>query len=306
MKYKSIFGLLAALTATLLLSINSVSQAKDVELSLDSLITVQPILESYLKARQKQTKELAVKYGKVLDSHLNKEADAGFLKVATAFKGEKESLADLEQGIDQELKDPVLAVQKGIDLPELGSGTPEALVSLRKIWTTEMQKIRAKLDRGLQQSLKKLETDWTKARDFKNAQEVLALRESLLSNSPVAVVNVADSKRAPTTKEPAKKSKSAMRRDLEKKLVGTKWKDSGGWIYQFEKRGQASVTKPGNAAAQNWKWEVEEPGKVRFIYSSANSIVFIFGEEGEDVIKEWYGGDGGKELLSTSEVEEVK
>jgi len=99
-----------------------------------------------------------------------------------------------------------------------------------------------------------------------------------------------------------KKSKSAMRKDLEKKLVGTKWKDPNGFIYQFEKRGKALMTMPGKPT-QTWKWEVEEPGKVRFIYSSANSIVFIYGEEGEDVIKEWYAGD---KLLNTMTVEEVK
>ncbi len=100
-----------------------------------------------------------------------------------------------------------------------------------------------------------------------------------------------------------KKSKSAMRKDFEKKLVGRKWKDPNGFIYQLEKRGKALMTVPGKPA-QIWKWEVTEPGKVKFIYSSANSVVFIFGEEGEDVIKEWYDGSG--KLLNTMTVEEVK
>ncbi|MFK5924241.1 MAG: hypothetical protein QM496_18850 [Verrucomicrobiota bacterium] len=46
----------------------------------------------------------------------------------------------------------------------------------------------------------------------------------------------------------AEKSKSAMRKELEKKLIGTIWKDVGGVIYVFEKRGRLKATLPGQAA----------------------------------------------------------
>ena len=151
---------------------------------LGALIEVKPRLIAYLKVRQTQTLELAAKYGKVIEARLNKAADAGDLKTAEAFQEEKERLGELGDIFVEELKDPVMTVKKGATLPELGADVPEALVGLRKIWTVELQKIRIKLDGDLQKSLKKVETDFTKAGDFKNAKQVLLYRESLLSSSP--------------------------------------------------------------------------------------------------------------------------
>ena len=162
-------------------------------------IEVKPRLVAYLKVRQTQILELAAKYGKVIGARLKKAVDAGDLKTAEAFQGEKEELAALNKVFAEELKDPVTAAKKGGTLPALGAGVPEALVGLRKIWTTELQKIRIKLDGELQRSLKKLEADWTKARDFKNAKAVLIFRESLLSSSPVVAVTSTDSKATPAT-----------------------------------------------------------------------------------------------------------
>ena len=254
MKCISMFGMLAALAATLVLSNKSLSQEKGAgysALSLDVLIKVKPRVDSYIKIRQSQTKELALKYGKVIEARLNKAADAGDLKTAEAFQGEKEDLVAMGKAFAEELKDPVTAARKGAALPELGAGTPESLVTLRKIWTTELLKIRVKLDGELQQSLKKLEIDWTKARDFKNAKEVLTYRESLPSDSSFAVV--ADSKEAPTTKEPAKKSKDPLKRK------DTRWKwGSGGYI---------TLKRNGDAIHDRWrggvgKWERNEDGSL--------------------------------------------
>ncbi len=156
------------------------------EFSLAVKLEVQPLLLAYLKARQAQTKELASKYARVLEARLAKAADAGDLNTAAAFQGEKKKLDGLGKVFAGELENPALAARAGAALPDLEAGTPGGLVALRQIWTNEWLKIRAKLDRELQQSLKKLETDLTKARDFEHAKEILAYRESLLSNSPAA------------------------------------------------------------------------------------------------------------------------
>lgn len=196
MKRMMKFGMLAVLaTAGIERGEAASEEGKPKDFPLAVSLEVKPRLIAYLKVRQTQTKELASKYGKVIDAQLNKAADAGDLKTAAAFQGERERLDALDKAFAKELEDPVSGAREGATLSELDTSAPEALVALRKIWTTERQKIRAKLDEELQQSLKKLETDLTKARDFKNAKEILAYRESLLSSSPVSTATAKDAEK---------------------------------------------------------------------------------------------------------------
>lgn len=157
---------------------------------MEVLIDMTPRLEAYLKFRRDKVDELAAKYGKALESLLGKAADAGDLKTADSFQSEKKRLEALKASWASKPKDPVAAVRENVQLPELAKGTPDALVSLRKIWYSEWGKISAKLDGALQQSLKTLETDLTKQRKLENAKTVMAFREALLTNRPKSVAVV--------------------------------------------------------------------------------------------------------------------
>src|SRR5690606_3665077 len=67
------------------------------------------------------------------------------------------------------------------DLPGLAEDAPEELASLRQVWESEREKIRADLDDKLAQSLQALEGDLTRERRLEEAQAVLVYREALAS-----------------------------------------------------------------------------------------------------------------------------
>ncbi len=152
---------------------------------LANLPGLQTRLNGYLKARRTQLAELATKYGRTLDSRLNQAADAGDLKVTTAFDEEKLRVATLVASLAAPATDPRAAVSHSPALPELPEGSPETLVILRETWTNESRKLLAALDAALQQSLQALEVELTKARDLEKARAVLAYRESLASETSV-------------------------------------------------------------------------------------------------------------------------
>ncbi len=158
------------------------------EISLAVLVDLKPRLDAYLKLRNEQLSALAAKYGRVLDSQLNKAADAGDLKTVEAFRGEKSRLQTLGKTLQAMPNDSVAAVSAGADLPDLVADSPAALSSLRKIWVSEQAKVMLKVDALLQKSLKSLETNLTKKRDFDNAKVILTYRESLASANPTPVV----------------------------------------------------------------------------------------------------------------------
>lgn len=146
-----------------------------------------PRLNRYLAARQSAVDGLATSYTRALDGKLNAAADAGDLKLATAFEAEKQSIAELRKSLSAPPASPVSALTDTTTVPELPGSAPEGLVSLRETWTRERAKIETTLDSQLQQSLKILEQNLTKARDFSHAQQVLALRESL-SETPAPIL----------------------------------------------------------------------------------------------------------------------
>ncbi|MFK5922224.1 MAG: SUMF1/EgtB/PvdO family nonheme iron enzyme [Verrucomicrobiota bacterium] len=157
------------------------------EIHLAVLVDLKPRLDAYLKLRNEQLGALAAKYGRVLDSQLNKAADAGDLKTVEAFRGEKDRLQMLGETLQAVPKDSVGAVSTGADLPDLAAGSPAALSNLRKIWISEQVKVMQKVDVLLQKSLKSLEANLTKKRDFDNAKVILTYRESLASANPTPV-----------------------------------------------------------------------------------------------------------------------
>jgi serine/threonine protein kinase/formylglycine-generating enzyme required for sulfatase activity len=146
-------------------------------------------LDGYLAARTKQIGELAIKYRGGLQTRLDQAANAGDLKLATAFQAETARVEALQKAIATPPADALTAATDTAitALPALPEGSPEPLVALRQTWTTESDKIRTALDAALQQSLQALETELTKAREFENAQALVAYREAL-SPSKTAVV----------------------------------------------------------------------------------------------------------------------
>jgi formylglycine-generating enzyme required for sulfatase activity/serine/threonine protein kinase len=156
-------------------------------------------LDGYLAARTKQIGELAAKYRGGLQTRLDQAANAGDLKLATAFQAETARVEALQKAIATPPADALTAATDtaSIALPALPEGSPEPLVALRQTWTTESDKIRTTLDAALRQSLQALEAELTKAREFENAQAVVAYREAL-SPSNTSVVPQPSSARPPT------------------------------------------------------------------------------------------------------------
>jgi len=158
-------------------------------------------LNRYLAARRTKVDGLANSYHRALNGKLDQAADDGDLKLATAFEQERKRVADLRQAMKAKAPSPVPALTESTTLPDLPDATPAGLVTLRKTWTTERAKIETTLDRQLQQSLKILEQNLTRARDFENAKTVLALRESLIepaqTSPPATQVAAVEEKKAP-------------------------------------------------------------------------------------------------------------
>ena len=167
-------------------------------------------LDGYLKAQSTQVGSLATKYLKGLDTQLNQAADAGDLKLVKVFREEKIEVQKLQKALAKHPADPVAAVQEKATLPPLPENAPTGLTALRKIWTAERKKIRGTLDSQLQQSLKSLEGQLTKARDFENAEKVLAYRESFGAVTPAVAATPKPSKKpAPSSGNTAMSIKSA-------------------------------------------------------------------------------------------------
>ncbi|MEX2577525.1 MAG: SUMF1/EgtB/PvdO family nonheme iron enzyme [Verrucomicrobiales bacterium] len=133
--------------------------------------------------------KLVTDYLRALETQLNRAADAGDLTLAKAWREEKSRGETLRQALDAEPEDAVavlLAARERATLSALPEGVPEASKTLRATWTVEREKIRVDLDGKLQTSLKALEAELTKARDFEKADVVLAYRESLATAAPSA------------------------------------------------------------------------------------------------------------------------
>ena len=171
---------------------------------LEVLLTV----DAFLKVRRKQMNELALKYGRELETRFNKAADAGDLEVVEAFQAEKKNFAVLKKTLATGREDA--------SLPDLDADVSETVVRLRKVWITEKQKIHDKMDEEIQQYLKKLESDLTKTRDFKKAKIILVYRKALLSGLTGAMPENEDSKNTPPVSKRTEEEINSL-------LIGPKW-----------------------------------------------------------------------------------
>ena len=168
-------------------------------------------LDGYLTARRTAIEELAASYLRGLDGRMNHAADAGDLKLTKAYRGEKALVEELQKELKEKIANPVEAVGQGATLPPLAADAPDELGILRKIWTTERQKIRTDLDGKLQVSLRTLESDLTKARKLEQAELVLAYREGLDGKPQATVASAPEpAKPAPATPDPASATNTAM------------------------------------------------------------------------------------------------
>ena len=136
-------------------------------------------LNRYLGARREMVEGLAQSYRRAIDSQLNQAADSGNLNLAKTFQQEKSEVEALQKSLSSPSNIAVLEVAKGATLSPLADGASAELADLRKVWTTQRQKIRVSLDEKLLLSLRDLESGLTKARDFENAEKVLQYRKSL-------------------------------------------------------------------------------------------------------------------------------
>ena len=137
-------------------------------------------LKTYLKLRREAVDKLAKQYLRGVDNRLQRAANGGNLRLANAYRQEKQSIATLQEKLANPPSENLLAtVEETVLLPPLNEKTPQGLAGLRKTWNTERQKIRKDLDGKLEQSLMALEADLTRRRDFEKANALLAWRESL-------------------------------------------------------------------------------------------------------------------------------
>ncbi|MDF1658979.1 MAG: protein kinase [Verrucomicrobiales bacterium] len=164
---------------------------------------LQARLDWYLKTQSTKVGNLATSYLGGLNSRLERAADAGDLPLVEAFRGEQEKIGNLQEELASHPADLIAGVTQKVTLPSLDEETPGELVELRQIWTGERQKIRESLDLDLQQSLKALESQLTRDRDFDNAKKVSTYRESLAeavgSDSATTTVEVASAPASPSS-----------------------------------------------------------------------------------------------------------
>lgn len=137
------------------------------------------LLNRYLQARSEKVTVLAQSYDRAIEGQLNKAASSGNLDLAKAFQEEKGAVEALRESLTNSSDDEVKQVAQEATLSPLAEATPSELADLRKVWDVERQKIREPLDEALLRTLKNLESELTKTRDFPNAEAVAKYRESL-------------------------------------------------------------------------------------------------------------------------------
>lgn len=171
----------------------AVKELVPVDSSIANIPEVKMWLERYVGEQRESVGELAKRYENGLNSRQNKAADAGKLELVNSFREEKKRLSGLVEGLTAEAEDLAQMVRKGVTLSDLPEGTPQILIELRQNWHLERKKIQSPLDDAMQQSLRKVESKLTKARDFDNAERIQVYRKSL-----PGIDNVIHSENVPT------------------------------------------------------------------------------------------------------------
>lgn len=155
-------------------------------------------LSGYFQAHRSGIGTLAASYLRGLDGRLNQAADSGDLPLVKAYRAEKKAVEALRESYAESPTDLIAAVEGNSSLPALPANAPKGLQSLRTTWTQEQQKIRDDLDGKLALSLTALVTELTKAREFDQAESIMAFRESLADeNEPDPPMKVASTEAAP-------------------------------------------------------------------------------------------------------------
>ncbi|MEZ5385057.1 MAG: SUMF1/EgtB/PvdO family nonheme iron enzyme [Prosthecobacter sp.] len=182
-------------------------------------------LESYLKLRQTLVETLANQYLRGLDMRLNKAAADGNLSLVNSFNAEKDRVMALLGSLKRSSSDLIKSVAEVMTLPPLDADAPEGLVALRTTWTGERRKIRDDLNQKLEQSLKFLESDLTKKRQFVTANALLAWRQSLSlgKGEDVATPVVAQSPGTPKEVQPIRELEAATRSEPFVNSLGMKF-----------------------------------------------------------------------------------
>lgn len=141
-------------------------------------------METYRTLVSQQLDAIAENYSSGIDSRLDRAADSGDLALASAWRREQQRVNELRST----LAAPASLTYETTfpKLPELGDGEPESLIEMRRAWIVETDRIGRDLLGKLDQSLKVLESDLTKAREIDDAEAVSAFRRDLPLAAEVA------------------------------------------------------------------------------------------------------------------------
>ena len=129
-------------------------------------------LDGYLRTRNQKLDQLGQTYLRALDKGVQRAADAGKLALVDVLREEKKRVDILQQTLAANPANLVAVVAGPVQLPDLSVDHPAELVSLRKSWALQRQKIREPLDTQLQQSLKALAVQFNRSRQARQAREV--------------------------------------------------------------------------------------------------------------------------------------
>lgn len=174
------------------------------------------------------------------------------------------------------------------------------MTALRATWTTEREKIRADLDGKLATSLKALETDLTKARDFEKAEALLAYRESLaggtrsvVSAEPKPATGPDGAGPSRTSADLARATKDApFENSLGMKFVPVPGTDVLFCIHETRWRDYEEYAKRADNVAPNWKNQTHEGFPIKDDPED-HPVVFVNWEDAQAFCK-WLSEKEGK------------
>ena len=151
---------------------------------LTSIPKFQELLSQYIEGRNLQLNDLASRYLIGVEARLDQAADAGDLPLAKAYDAEKQRVLAYQKSLEAVTVNPLKAAEQSADLAPLDAGPPEALNKLRETWQQEREKVLMDVDTTLQSTLKALEVDLTKKREFDEADAVVAYRNGIGGAAP--------------------------------------------------------------------------------------------------------------------------
>lgn len=148
---------------------------------LDGIPGLREKLETHLTERREQIGQLAKQYGGALERGLDRAADAGELRLATAYRDERSRLVVLMQSLEfgSEDREILARVRASSGLSPLPRSSPQALADLRGTWNAEMEGIEGGWRLSARRFLMDLESELTAAGELEKAEKIAAIREGL-------------------------------------------------------------------------------------------------------------------------------